>query len=775
MRKFVNKYINRFNAIKKTITDAATFSMGGAAARKGAAFCDGKTRVHNHNLCSDAIGPLIFYKNEYDNSSLSINGTNITDFYNMLSSTSQGFRKAATYWLAINRPEEASGDFYFQILDSMKKVDSYPELYTPDDAVPTANWISYSPTPTTSFYSGWLKGESPDQNHAVLNSPSCVEVPQNFTAWDLIVADPKSAVGNVNAVTPLSSYDKPALRNSYFSAGFSVVMDLTRIHDPAQILSSTSSYKSWCTSVQPFPDVNGNPSDNTGYAKFSYKDFLYRLKSHAENPMMSGDGAGEYPFEVNEMASGGWRYELKWFRGCFHGITLDMSPQEVYNHSRRIMNSRYSITPYAYSFTPISGHSNMVAANTGNTPSQGQAFDAGGWYEMDITDKTRYNSTLVGNYTIDPATSTAIQGVWYDAGQNPGAPYQHLHASNNPGNVGYHGVDNTDDDGDGTFDSYSGTKNKKRTLSEMKIQIGKIELLREGFQNCKGCEYSCYWSGIKLKILCSSSRPSFPFKEIIDCKNFTSSNPQYLCKNGPIETPIGIRGDGVSTLTGVLSPTTSPYYTCNDATGGCSYLGNYTALQTPPPNSYTSTSGCLQDCMGESDCCQKELTVPIPLVNTTKTHAKCCITHWELGSVINNPTGSNGWDSTGNDSLRIRTCIDTDAIAGAPGVAANYEIALKPLAGVWTVIATSTNNQGNVFIINPINPGLYRARIKCSECVGALSGWDSVAYISLSNHPSGSGYTEGTLSFSKFPGCEPGIIQVDVGAVPEPDDLITYG
>ena len=511
MRKFVEKYINKAKDI------ANALNPQNMKAKSAGGFCDGKTEIGNQDLYAQAFNPLLNILSDWDNGSLIINGNNISYFKDY---TDSHERMIAYYFYKID-PEVDVTQYYFKKLVDLEAVNSYPQLPVPLGI---------------NEYSGWLDEINANRNGTT--RPACIEM-ETFgaSATDIIISNSYdfATIQQQSYAQNLASYNKPGFKNIYFSKGFAMSNDLARLsqashpnlnlYDGITINPSTgepyprAGFQSWITSGSSYPDIHGNTQTTTPYPPNSYKDFLFRIKSTAENPTVQSNGQIKYPFTITfDYSSVTHRIRMDRYKTMFYGINVDMSPQEVYNHFNTMVEMFGAGGGFPTNgFFPITNASlndpNLHVAFSGPVPSNTQSM----------------NNVVVGA----PFVANDFAGGAYS--------YTHNYPSN-------------------TLPSGAGM-----SIYDKVRYLGRPNMHGGGIDNCEGCESGCWWDRKQEKIKCHSVQNSaFPFKSNVDCNIFRQAYPGYLCKSQstPVIIDIDRDRDQVLSTSEPATTITTTYFTC---------------------------------------------------------------------------------------------------------------------------------------------------------------------------------------------------------------------
>ena len=697
MKKFLKKYVNKFKEIKERIKPTIIKPQ----AKVGAQFCDAKELIDNSQLFGNGLNLIDYYETTFNNSNpiwpLIINGNRIDYYYDL----KQGFHYLTAFYMAYNMPDKDSRRVYFRRLNDLENTDSYPILPPPNGAFK---------------YAGWLKGKNEIHPNSSPASPACVEVLSDVSMYsnnDLQTARPENSPFN-----NISTYSKPGFTNVWFNKGFAVAHDLAYLDQTAfpdltiydGINGPLWDYREWVHSASEYPDKAGNMQSTTPYAAYSWKDFLFRLKSWAENP--SSDSAGgplQYPWSLTytpnlQTSVLGWNgVSYTWvpnrYKAFFFGITVDMTPQEVYNHVHTLMdfgNNAYIELPGVPDHPSYNIPPNV--AYPGPNP---------------------YLPDLIGHH--DPAMGFNRHIPWVVGQFQMTSGYQY---SLNP---------NT-----GLPSGLGVSWNDKRK------QLGKISFHNFGAQNCTGCDSGCYWDFKVDKLKCSEfSNYAWPFKDAVDCENYRNLYNELPCPKGVIDPTVV---ENVQTLDdsniSVFTPSQIPIFKCSADFGNCYQDGVRPFNTPPPPNTFTSFLDCVADCRCSSDCCKKELILNNSgLPNTTGLKENACISHFELSqNMPNTPFPSSS-------SVTCQICTATNArilvLALERWTAPN----LSNSNWHWSSFISAQPGPGSTGIsFNVYHSTIYRATLftgnakpsynpPCDLSTGAINHMQSIPAVQGSSRP----------------------------------------
>ena len=443
MTKFFNEHIKKFTDIIDSFNPQNLKS-------KNESFCDSKMPIRNQELYEDGVKKLHYdYKANFGKESLVINGNKIEYFTDM----NLDYFKMCAFYMSQKFPAEDVTTFYFKKLSDLSAVNSYPILPTPTDV---------------NMYSGWL--DSSD-TYPSATRPACVQIkstPNDYTIEDIRTSNPS---GFLDA--NISSYDKPGYKNIYFNEGYVVEYDLKELSYQKETLDPETrqellkeDYTKWLTSSSEYPDIRGVMKTTTPYPKYSYKDFLFRLKSWGENPIYIY-GELTLPFHT-VFSEGKHKLNITEFRAFYYGINVDMTPQEVYNHFHK-MRGKY-------------GYADGIERNSPITLSK----------------------TTLSHH--------ALKVVFYDDKDIIGAP--RAYKSNNVVDKASWVTGSLD----GVYGNYSsGIKDKLK-------ELGVISLNSTAIENCEGCTW-----GSNINEECSNDQnTAFPFDSQDSCENFKAQYPDDL-------------------------------------------------------------------------------------------------------------------------------------------------------------------------------------------------------------------------------------------------------
>lgn len=549
MKKFIDKYINRFKEIKEKLNPT---TLKPQAMMAGGQFCGAKALIPNSALwwysLREISHPLTGFTVQNAAGNLVINGNAIEHYYNM----NENFGKIVAYYLYSKEPNKDARNFYFKRVDDLKNVNSYPTL----------------PTSSSNKYAGWVEGKNEVHvnSSGLNNNPACVEVMPNIT--DYTPEDFWTARPDMYPNDNLSNYSKPGYSFIFFERGFALALDFSEIkasqypdlsiydgQTPNPNSSSGAnyprwSYKKWLTSSSDYPDANGVMQSTTPYTAYSWKDFLYRLKSHAENPTMY-NGSLQYPWRLIYYGSSNYYAWVPYrYRAYYIGINVDMSPQEVYNHAQRLMTGTQSnnIVLTGNFTTVYTGSVSPSVAYGGPNPFGTQIGPGIPWVAKAFVSNSDYA------YALYNLPSSISQGI--------------------------------------------------SNFSAKIKQLGEASMHNLGVENCTGCTSGCFWDFKTDTIKCSEvSNHSWPFKNKESCENYlTLYNDSPCPKGSTIEDPVLSDDDNI-----VISPfnPNKEIWRCN-SNGNCTYDGVIPVSQANPANTYNTFQECKNNCICLSECCKRE-------------------------------------------------------------------------------------------------------------------------------------------------------------------------
>ena len=619
-------------------------------ARVGAQFCDGKQLIENDDLYQNGHVALKQYKDDWDAGSLVINNVPIVNFYNMLGSN-QHWNNHYHYLIAYHfyhnssRRNTDTRNYYFKRVGQAIPTDSQPIITNP---------------PNGTDYPGWIRDTIPVHPNSVnphtgaTKTPACVTVLPSrldytdvdfFTSYATTRTDPRRLPVNPNG----SVNGLPAYFNIWFKKGFAIIYDLAHlcpsdypdlsIYDGSSPSNPLWDWRQWLTSDSEYPDEHGVMQTTTPYQPYSYHDFVYRLKCHAENPIAtfnagpnsSNIGNHNYPYTLTYYASGDprtggpyYKFIPRRYRAGFFGIDIDMSPQEIFNHFHSIMNSSYNnpktINPIGAQGINYAGPPVNVSY-PGPNPCGGLSICPG----VPWVAQGRFN---IGNGYMDNCYNHTLNTNWI-AGNVCSAYGIYTHPNSSQGSMcgglpsqyPYH-VPNTYTNGLGGG------------LSSMELQIGKLMMHNHGVENCTGCDAGCFWDWKVDRIRCKDDNTyAFPFESKEDCENYLANYPSP-CPKGVIQTANDDDRRNDDDVIVINSPL-KPVFNCAGI-NSCYQAASIPSTSPYPAGSYPSYNSCLGDCQCNSDCCQKVmknlyapgLNVYIP--NNAGLKTKACISHFHL-------------------------------------------------------------------------------------------------------------------------------------------------
>jgi len=493
MKKFIHKYVERFKNIKNDLEPLKMKKTKGP-------FCDGKTLIDNTDLYFGGLATLQMLKTNFDNGSLVINyyasnnnyySIDIKHFADFIDSGggANNYGRLVGFYLATHHPNDDTRDYYFQILSDLESTTSYPQLPPPNGVSEYVEWLDDINRP---FPFG----------NSNANNPPCVQVRSNTN--DYTLEDVKVVGGGANAQAGnISGYNKPGYKNVYYKRGYAMQNELRALSqsgaytdlsifdgntlNPSSLTGANYpeiSYKEWLTSDSEYPDVNGVMKTTTPYAPYSYKDFLFRLKSWAENPSYE-DGVLKFPFYALFSANKNY-FRITRFRGLFFGIDVEMTPHQVFNHFHK-MKKIFGAVNY----------NNGSGISVEEPIAPGETIE---YIPLSILNHSNFS--------------------WQ--GQNP--PY----STNADWVTGYFEQDNyynhAQNSGGGL------PSGQGMSIAEKIKDAGTLGLHNGGAENCEGCDWGCYWDWkIQQKRCSNTQNRAFPFKDKSDCENFRTQYPNYLC------------------------------------------------------------------------------------------------------------------------------------------------------------------------------------------------------------------------------------------------------
>jgi hypothetical protein len=585
MKRFIHKYVERFKNIKNALEPSKMKKTKGP-------FCDGKTLIENTDLYLDGLVALKSMQTDFDNGSLylsyfSSNGTyygiDIEHFADFIDSGggANNYGRLAGYYLATMYPNDDIRDYYFQVLSDLESTTSYPQLPPPNGVSEYVEWLDDSDRP---FPFG----------NSNANNPPCVQVRSNTN--DYTLEDVKVVGGGANAQAGnISGYNKPGYKNIYYKKGYAMQHELRVLSQSSypdliiydgDTLNPNSltgenypeiSYKDWLTSDSQYPDINGAMQTTTPYAPYSYKDFLFRLKSWAENPSYE-DGVLKFPFYALFSGNANKNYfHITRFRGLFFGIDVEMTPHQVFNHFHK-MKKIFDAVDYN------NNNNNHIEEPI----AQGETIE---YIPLSILNHSNFS--------------------WQ--GQNP--PY----STNADWVTGYFEQNNhynhAQNSGNGL------PSGQGMSIADKIKDAGTLGLHNGGAENCEGCDWGCWWDFKTRGKKCSNTQNrAFPFKDKSDCENFRTQYPDYLCTkwredgraidiDRNVLTGVYVAPD---TLIGCTDPTAYNFCaTCTSDDGSCIYHNPFLPL----------------DCT--DDCLTQPIINPVPYYPGI-THIQCGITEFSF-------------------------------------------------------------------------------------------------------------------------------------------------
>jgi len=657
MKKFIHKYVERFKNIKNALEPSKMKKTKGP-------FCDGKTRIHNHDLYLDGLVALKSMETDFDNGNLTISyyasyGTyysiDIEHFADFIDSGGgkNNYGRLAGYYLATMYPDDDIRDYYFQILADLTSTTSYPQLPPPNGVSEYGEWLDDEDRP---FPFGTPKAEN----------PPCVQVRSDVN--DYWTEDVK--VVNEHGGSNINDYLKPGYKNVYYKKGYAIQNELRALSQSstpnlAQYNGTTPipgtspteyypeiSYKDWLTSDSEYPDINGVMQSSTPYTPYSYKDFLFRLKAWAENPSYE-DGQLKFPFYALYSGNANKHlFRITRFRGLFFGIDVNMSPHQVFNHfhkMKKIFGANSNIPSGNYNSEPIT-----LLSSTLQSPH----------FVVQFSGPIPSNTQSMNNVVIGAPFETS----YFD----PGSHYNYAQNS--------------------AIGLPSGLGKSIGTKIE---DAGTVGIHNGGAENCEGCDWGCWWDFKTREKKCSNTQNrAFPFKDKSDCENFRTQYPDYLCKSDPPNMTPGLDN---AVMTGIYDST--QYIGCTDPTAL-----NFCATCTSDDGScvyYASLSP--YDCT--DDCMLMPLNAPMSGY-PTGTVWNCGVKDFNFSVLPGSVPGPFGYVS----SLNITACA-TPIIGALIKMYVNGQL-----------LISGTNTSSSISVV-PNSPGMYTATVECSNTTG-ISYWD---------------------------------------------------